>query len=326
MLQASDFHGLYAIIPTPTTAEGEHWDALDTVDLVETERVVKQLVRDGANGLMILGTTGECATITPTEYEVFVDCVLTTVGDRIPVFVGTTAPGTHEVVQRTRFATDRGAAGVLLGLPIWQPLMMDAAVEYYKTIAVAFPDLAIMAYGNPRAFRFEFLPEFWERIVAEVPNVVATKYSRFERVDESLKLAQGRVHFMPNESGLKRFIELSPDRTTSCWSTSASMGPEPSLALMRALHDHNTEQQAAIAADIAWAGQPLQVVTQDPVRFAAYNIQLEKTRIAEAGYCRPGPIRPPYHVWPEKFAEAARECGRRWRELRPKYTTTSTTH
>lgn len=323
-MKAADFRGLYSFIPTPTTADGDHWGARDTVDLVETERLVKQLIQDGSDGLAILGTTGECATITPAEFETMVDCVLATVNGRLPVFVGATAQGTHEVVQRARFARDRGATGVLLGLPTWQPLMTDAAVEYYKTIAAAFPDLAIMVYGNPRAFRFEFLPEFWERIVAEVPTVVATKYSRFERVEESLKLARGKVHFMPNETGLKRFFDLSPDTTTACWSTSASMGPEPSVALMRAVREGDAERQAAIAKDLAWAGQPLHVVTQDPVLFAAYNIQLEKTRIAEAGYCRPGPIRPPYNVWPEEYAEAARESGRRWRDLRKKYAVATT--
>jgi hypothetical protein len=53
-----------------------------------------------------------------------------------------------------------------------------------------------------------------------------------------------------------------------------------------------------------------------PDVFASYNIQIEKIRIETAGYCRPGPIRPPYNVIPEPFAAAARECGRRWATLR----------
>ena len=38
-----------------------------------------------------------------------------------------------------------------------------------------------------------------------------------------------------------------------------------------------------------------------------------------SGYCKPGPIRPPYDVMPEDFAEACRESGRRFAELREKY-------
>jgi len=321
MLSARDYRGLYAFIPTPAKAGAERWDAVDTVDLDETARLVEALIRDGVHGLCILGTTGEAATLTPAEFEPFVDCVLATVGKRVPAFVGTTALGTHEIVRRTRFARERGADGILLGLPMWQPLSLEGAVAFYRTVADAAGNLAIMAYGNPRAFRFEFPPEFWQRIVVDVPSLTAAKYSRFERLDESLAVVRGRVNFLPNEGGLRQFVSLAPDATTAIWSTSASMGPEPSLALVRALLAGDGEARAAIGKDLAWAGEPLQPIVGNPEYFAAYNIQLEKTRIEEAGYCRPGPIRPPYDVWPADFAEASREAGRRWRSLREKYRT-----
>src|SRR6476661_4951495 len=104
MLRPTDLRGVYAIIPTPAKDGADRWDAVNTVDLEETERVVNALVRDGADGLIVLGTTGECATVTNDEYEAFVDCILATMNKRIPTFVGTTALGTHEVVRRTRFA------------------------------------------------------------------------------------------------------------------------------------------------------------------------------------------------------------------------------
>ena len=53
--------------------------------------------------------------------------------------------------------------------------------------------------------------------------------------------------------------------------------------------------------------------------FASYNIQLERIRIDAAGYCKAGPVRPPYDVMPAEFAEQARECGRRWAQLCQKY-------
>ena len=46
------------------------------------------------------------------------------------------------------------------------------------------------------------------------------------------------------------------------------------------------------------------------------DIASVQTRIAEAGYSVPGPCRPPYDVFPEEYAEASRECGRRWKLLR----------
>ena len=51
MLTAKDFHGLWAIIPTPSKPGADRADAVDTVDLDETARVVDALIRDGSDAL-----------------------------------------------------------------------------------------------------------------------------------------------------------------------------------------------------------------------------------------------------------------------------------
>lgn len=319
MLSPSDLRGVYAIIPTPAKEGAERAGAIDTVDLGETERVVNRLIGDGVQGLIVLGTTGECATITGAEYEAFADCVLATVKKRIPTFIGTTALGTHEVVRRSRFAADRGADGILLGLPMWQPLTVDMAVEYYRGVSEELPRLAIMVYGNGRAFRFSFPPEFWSRVVDAAPTLMAAKYSRPKALLDSLAAAKGRVHFLPHDGTVSKFAELSPATTTACWSTAASMGPEPVLAQMRALLSRDADALKAIAADLAWAREPIAEITSDPDLFATYNIQMEKIRIEAAGYCKAGPIRPPYNIMPEPYARCAQENARRWRQLCLKY-------
>jgi len=319
MLGPSDLRGVYAITPTPAKDGADRSDAVDTVDLVETERVVNRLIGDGVNGLIVLGTTGECATITGQEYEAFADCVLATVRKRVPTFIGTTALGTHEVVRRTRFAAERGADGILLGLPMWQPLTVDMAVEYYRSISETFPRIAIMVYGNGRAFRFSFPPEFWSRVIEAAPTLVAAKYSRPKALLDALAASKGRVHFLPHDGAMSKFAELSPETTTACWSTAASMGPEPVLEQVRALLSKDIEALRKIAKDLAWAREPIAEITSDPDLFATYNIQMEKIRIQEAGYCKAGPIRPPYNVMPERYAECARENARRWRQLCEKY-------
>ncbi len=325
MLGPKDLRGVYAIIPTPAREGAERWDAENTVDLAETERVVNALVRDGVSGLIVLGTTGECATLTADEYEAFVDCVLSTMKKRLPTFIGTTALGTHEVVRRTRLVAERGADGVLLGLPMWQPLTIDMAVEFYRSIAEAFPRLGIMVYGNGRAFRFSFPPEFWSRVVDAAPTLMAAKYSRPQSLLAALaEASKGRVHFLPHDGGLGKFAQLSPETTTACWSTAASMGPGPVLAQMRAQLANDAEELRKISADLAWVREPIKEIVGDAELFAAYNIQLEKIRIQAAGYCKAGPIRPPYNFMPQNLVEKVHEHARRWRQLCEKYAKATT--
>ncbi len=320
MMTAREMQGVYAIIPTPAKEGADHWDATDTVDLDETARLVDRLIADGVSGLIILGTTGECATLTRADYDNFVDCVLATVAKRVPTFVGTTALGTHEIVSRIRFVRDKGADGTLLGMPMWQPLTTEMAIRFYASISEAFPDFAIMVYANPRAFRFDFSTAFWKAVAVAAPTVMSAKYMNLKALQEDLAASGRRINFVPIDDAVYHFYRAAPETTTACWATAASMGPQPSIALMDAILAGNIVLAEQIAADIAKANEPVDGIVTNPEIFASYNIQFEKMRIDEAGYCRPGPIRPPYDVIPKDLELNCRENGRRWAQLCVKYT------
>ena len=153
------------------------------------------------------------------------------------------------------------------------------------------------------------------------PTLIAAKYSRPQALLAALEASKGRVHFLPHDGGVSKFAELSPSTTTACWSTAASMGPEPVLAQMRAQLANDLDTLKVIATDLSWVREPIKEITADAELFAAYNIQLEKIRIEAAGYCRAGPIRPPYNMMPENLVEKVHEHARRWATLRDKYRT-----
>ena len=315
MLTAQDIRGLYAILPTPAKTGAGALGALSTVDLIETERVVNALIADGSHGLIALGTTGECATLGQADYDSFVACLLEVVNRRVPVFVGTSALGGHEVVRRMRFASDRGADGSLLGLPMWQPASTAMAVDFYAGISELFPDTAIMVYANERAFRFAFTDDFWAQVVGRAATVVAAKYSRPKDLRHLLGIVGGRINIVPNEMTLAGFYSEAPNTTTACWATAASMGPWPALALMQAVLDRDGSAIQRISAALAWANETVKPIIGNRELFASYNIQVEKARIDAAGYCKAGPVRPPYGEIPADMLAAAQECGRRWSVL-----------
>ena len=317
MLTAKDLRGVVAIMPTPAKEGAERLDATNTVDLDETARLAESLVRDGATGIMVFGTMGECATTAPTDYEAYVDCLLQTVRGRIPTFVGTTALGGHEIARRIKFVKERGATGTLLGIPMWQPATLDMAVKFYADVAQAFPDFPIMVYANPRAFRFAFDVEFWTRIVDTAPTVMSAKFSSKAILKKVVEVTRGRVNLVPPVGLAYEFAQLSPDSQTTCWMP--SVGPQVGLALMKALAARQAQQAKAVADDIAWANEPHHAITGSQEIFASYNIQMEKILMGASGYCKPGPIRPPYDVMPEDFRKAATEGGQRYGKLREKY-------
>lgn len=315
MLSASELRGLYAIIPTPARAHANRFGAKNTVDLDETARLVESLIRDGVSGLITTGTTGECATLSNSDFRDFAACILETVKRRVPTFVGTTSLSAHEVAERMDFVREKGADGTLLGLPMWQPVTTGMAVEYYRGASEYRPDLAIMVYANARAFRYNFPLEFWAGVAAKANTVVAAKTSRPDELLRKIEVTKKRLNFMPIDMQVQDFYAISPDTTTACWATAAAMGPQPSLAIMNSVLCNDTAAIEKYAADIAWANAPIEMLIHKPEIFAQLNIQVEKIRIETAGYCRPGPVRAPYDEIPEADAEASRECGRRWAQL-----------
>jgi len=317
MFSAQDLRGALAIMPTPAKEGAERLDATNTVDLDETARLTENLIRDGATGIMALGTLGECVTLSQRDYETFVDCLLKTVRGRIPTFIGTTALGGHEIARRIRFVKEHGATSTLLGIPMWQPATLDMAVKFYASVSEAFPDFPIMVYANARAFRFAFDLEFWRRIIESAPTVMSAKFSSKAILREAVAVTKQRVNFVPPISLAYEFAQLSPETATTCWIP--SVGPQPAVALMKALAVGDSQQAKAVAEDIAWALKPHHVITGSQDIFASYNIQLEKISMGASGYCKPGPIRPPYNVMPDEFARAAAETGQRFAQLREKY-------
>lgn len=317
MISAKDLRGALAIMPTPARPGADRPDALDTVDLDETARLAESLIRDGAAGIMALGTMGECATVSAKDYEAFVDCLLATVRKRIPTFVGTTALGTHEIVRRIRFVKERGATGTLLGIPMWQPATLEMAVNFYASVSETFPDFPIMVYANTRAFRFAFGLDFWTTVAQKAPTVMSSKFSSKGILREAVAATKGRINFVPPISMAYGFAQLAPESTTTCWIP--SVGPQPAIALMNAVAAGDWERAQRVANDIAWAVEPHHVVTGSQEIFASYNIQMEKVLMEASGYCKTGPIRPPYNVMPEDFAAACRESGQRFAKLREKY-------
>ncbi len=317
MITAQDLKGALAIMPTPAKEGAERLDATNTVDLDETARLAESLVRDGATGIMALGTMGECATTSQADYETYVDCLLKTVRGRIPTFIGTTALGGHEIARRIKFAKGLGATGTLLGIPMWQPATVDMAVKFYADVAATFSDFPIMVYANPRAFRFAFDTDFWGAVVEKAPTVMSAKFSTKAILKKVVEVTKGRINFIPPVGLAYEFAQISPGSQTTCWIP--SVGPQVAVALMKALAARDAQQAKAVADDIAWANEPHHAITGSQEIFASYNIQLEKVLMAASGYCKTGPIRPPYNVMPDEFRKAATEGGQRYAKLREKY-------
>lgn len=318
LLTVDQIQGAWAIMPTPAKDDASDWKATDTVDLDETARAVEGMVDAGIDGILSLGTLGECATLTRDEKKKFIATAAEAAGDRIPFFAGTTALGTRETIEQTREASKFGARGTMLGLPMWCAADMKTAIKFYQDVAEACPEMAICVYANIAAFRFPFSTEFWER-VSEIPQVIMAKYGAVPNLEADIAASKKRVRFMPIEAQFLGAAQLDPEFNTAFWSSGAACGPELAVRLRDEVKRAKESKDWAAAEELSEAvGKtlwPLIPNGNDFEEFNKYNIGLEKERINAGGWMKAGPCRPPYGFVPEEYLEGARASGAGWAEL-----------
>lgn len=313
----ADLQGVIAVTPTPALPEADLFASRDTVDLAESERMIRSLIEAGIDGIMTNGTLGEMATLTLAEWQAFADVVAETVkanGPDIPVFVGATALGTRDTADRIAYLHGLGLRGAFLGRPFWSQLGPDATIRYYEDLADAFPDMSFVLYDNPEAFKGPIPVPVYAQL-ARHPGIIGVKYTALTpKYRSDMLVARGDLRLMPIEADWLAARTLFPDEALACWSSSALCGPSPSLYLRDVLAEGDMEAARWLTDRVEWTYEPF-LARQDFAAFSRYNIPLEKIRFDEAGFIHAGPSRPPYHVVPEPYAEGARENGRRWRQL-----------
>jgi 4-hydroxy-tetrahydrodipicolinate synthase len=121
--------------------EGGDLDAGATADLAA------RLVDLGVRGVVVAGSTGEAATLSPDERDALVSAVRAAVPAGVAVVAGTGAPSARQAAELTRRA---GACGADAALALSPPLADDPR-PYYETVVAAAGDLPVLAYHFPRA-------------------------------------------------------------------------------------------------------------------------------------------------------------------------------
>ena len=161
------FRGTAPALVTPFTADG-------AVDEATLRRLIDRQIDGGVEGLVILGTTGENATIWPDERRRIVDLAVEHTAGRVPVIVGTGNNSTSESIVFSKEAAASGADGLLVVGPYYNKPPQAGFVAHVAAIAEA-TDCPIMLYNVPSRTSFNFTAETTLRIAETIPSVVAVK-------------------------------------------------------------------------------------------------------------------------------------------------------
>ena len=163
--------GWSGVFPAVTTQFNEDF----SIDIDATQGVQDALVRDGVNGLIVMGTCGENNSLDPEEKRTILKAAVEVVGGRVPVITGVSEFDTRRAVAYARDAEKLGADGLMV-LPamVYVP-KPEELVAHFKAVAAA-TSLPIMLYNNPPAYRVNITNEVLRELEG-VANIKAVKES-----------------------------------------------------------------------------------------------------------------------------------------------------
>ena len=146
-----------------------------SVDLTATQGVQDALVRDGVDGLIVMGTCGENNSLDPEEKRSILAAVVEVVAGRVPVVTGVSELDTRRAIAYATDAERLGADGLMV-LPamVYVP-KPEELVAHFRAVAEA-TRLPVMLYNNPPAYRVNIGTDVL-RALSDVPNIVAVKES-----------------------------------------------------------------------------------------------------------------------------------------------------
>lgn len=144
-----------------------------SVDYGAFSRLINRQLSAHVNALVVLGTTGEAATITEEERREIIKFCVKEVNGRIPLIVGSGSNCTATAVKFSREAEESGADGLLVVTPYYNKCNDDGLYAHYSAVAKS-TSLPIIVYNVPTRTGFNVKPIVYRKL-AEIDNVVAIK-------------------------------------------------------------------------------------------------------------------------------------------------------
>ena len=189
------FTGMATAIVTPMHTDG-------SIDYEALGRFVEFQIGSGINGLVVMGTTGENATIEPEDQKKVIAYTVEKVAGRVPVIAGTGTNNTEHVLHNTRNACQVGADAILVVTPYYNKATQNGLVTHFTAVADE-SSLPVILYNVPGRTGCNLLPKTVAKL-SEHPNIAAIKEATgsLAQMIEIMHLCGDKIDVYSGEDGL----------------------------------------------------------------------------------------------------------------------------
>ena len=255
------FKGSLVALITPMTQNG-------AVDEKAYAELVDWQIKEGTQGLIPVGTTGESPTLSHDEHRRVVEICIEVAAKRVPVIAGAGSNSTEEAIALTRHAKEAGADAALVVTPYYNKPTQEGMFLHYSAIADNV-DLPVIIYNIPGRSIVDMNVETMARL-AKHKNIVGVKDcapSLARPIQQRLAIGGDWCQLSGEDGTVLSYMAAGGH---GCISVTANIAPR----LCREMHDAWASGQIQKAIDIQDRMTPLHdalfsETSPAPVKYAA---------------------------------------------------------
>lgn len=161
-----------------------------SVDYNALEKLVNYQIKNGVNYLVVLGTTGEPATLTLEEKEQVKSTIIKANNGRLPLILGIGGNNTQAVINEIN-ATDLSAFSAILSVsPYYNKPTQEGIYQHFKAVSESSPK-PIIVYNVPGRTASNILPKTVLRLANDCKNIIGVKEAAGDIV-QAMELIQNK--------------------------------------------------------------------------------------------------------------------------------------
>jgi 4-hydroxy-tetrahydrodipicolinate synthase len=181
-------------------------------------------IKNGTNGLVPAGTTGESPTLTHEEHEKVIELCIKEAKGKIPVIAGTGSNSTAEAISLTKHAEKVGADAALIVTPYYNKPTQEGLYQHYKAINDNC-GIPIIIYNIPSRSVIDMTVETMTRLF-ELKNIIGVKDAtgNLDRVNQQKeKMGNDFIQLTGEDVNV---LEFNKRGGVGCISVTANIAPK----------------------------------------------------------------------------------------------------
>lgn len=202
----NELKGLGTALITPFDANGK-------VDYEALERLLETQLKGFVDYLVVLGTTGEAATMTEDEKHAVRTFIREYVHGRLPLVLGVGGNNTAAVCESLRTIDLSGFAAILSVCPYYNKPNQEGLYQHFCKVAEASP-IPVILYNVPGRTGVNLLPETVMRIYEAHPDKIVGIKEASGNVEQIKRLIEASP--LPSPEGKGEFLVISGDDGIAC--------------------------------------------------------------------------------------------------------------